>query len=123
PSAGGGDLSGTVTFTVNGKPISPALTATLNGTSPQMVSADLVLDKSVVPNGTGTYPVKAIFAPGAGNKYLGSDATSSAYIAKEHITLDYTGQTFVSTSRVGGTVGVQLSAKVTEDADGYLGNL
>jgi hypothetical protein len=42
-------------------------------------------------------------------------------VAKEDMTIDYTGLQFLNTSKAGGTVNLPVSAKVTEAQDGYLG--
>jgi hypothetical protein len=113
-----GALSGTVTFLLNGKPVSPALTATVSGGAPQTVTADLRLTTAIIPLGSGSYSLTAAFAPAAGSKYLSSSGTASPQpqIQKEDMTLAYTGLPFVNTAKAGGTVVLSVGASVTEDA-------
>jgi hypothetical protein len=124
--AGGGNLDGTVTFKLNGKPVSPPLTAALDSTkaASQTVTVDLLLSTTIIPSGSGSYSLTADFAPASGSKYLASNAASTAQIAKEDTSLEYSGDTLksTSTSASNSTATVNLAAVVREAADGSLGD-
>jgi uncharacterized repeat protein (TIGR01451 family) len=119
-----GPLSGTVTFKLNGKPITPALTGTVSGAAPQIVTADLLLSTTIIPSGSGSYSLTADFAPASGSKYLASSGSSTAQIAKEDASLEYSGDTLKTTSTTASnsTATVNLAAVIREAADGSLGD-
>src|SRR5439155_20202770 len=107
---------------INGKPVA-GVQATVSGASPQTVTAQITLDGTVIPLGAGSYPITADFIPAFGSSYLASGGSGTAAVVKEDMAIQYTGQTFVSTTRVGGSTSVQASALVTESQDGYLGTV
>ena len=122
--AGGGNLDGTVTFKLNGSPVTPpaALDSTKSGS--QTVTADLTLATAIIPSGSGSYPVTADFTPASGSKYLASSGASTTQIAKEDAALEYSGDMLKSTSTTASnsTATVNLAAVVREAADGSLGD-
>jgi hypothetical protein len=99
----------TIAFTLGTQSTSAA-----TGAATGVASGSITLNQ---PAGTPT--VKAAFATDA--YYLASEDSKTFTIAKETMELEYTGQTFLTTSKVGGTLTTQLSAKVTEQQDGTLG--
>jgi hypothetical protein len=119
-----GPLSGTVTFKLNGKPITPALTATVSGNAPQVVTADLLLSTTIIPSGSGNYSLTADFAPASGSKYLPSNGSSSAQIQKEDTSIEYSGDTLKATSTTASnsTATVDFAAVIREAADGSYGD-
>ncbi|GLC23682.1 MBG domain-containing protein [Roseisolibacter agri] len=68
-----------------------------------------------------SYPITC--SGGADNDYAFSYTAGSLGVTKEDMVLDYTGQTFVSTNRSGGTASAQLSVSVSESQDGNLGSV
>ena len=119
-----GPLNGTVTFKLNGKPVTPALTATVSGNAPQVVTADLLLSTAIIPSGSGSYSLTADFAPATGSKYLASGGTSTAQISKEDANLEYSGDMLKTTATTSSssTATVNLAAVIRELADGSLGD-
>jgi hypothetical protein len=72
--------------------------------------------KALVPAGTYTIRV-TITDPDGGSAY--QDVV--IIVSKENMTFTYTGQQFANTSKVGGTVTVNVAALLTEEQDGNLG--
>ena len=119
-TAGGQDVTGSVQFWVNGMSVGAANVNVSNGTA----TASLV---HTVSRPVGTYPLKAVFASSNAN-FGGSntDAQSPAptlQVAHEVMALEYTGQTFVATNKIGGTATVNVSALVKEQQDRSLGTV
>jgi hypothetical protein len=121
-----GAINGKVVFRLNGYPAAGVEVALSNAAwdanGRYVVTADLRLlatgANAIIPLGKGNYAVTAQFLPAATSKYLGSSGTTSSphpLISKEDMSIDYTGQTFVSTTKIGGMVVPLLSALVTEN--------
>ena len=121
-------LSATLTDTLTGDPISgktitfeidttPILTDSDSTDGSGSASADITLMRP-----SGTYTVTASFA--GDTSYMPSSDSVTFTINKEDVILDYTGDTFVYTA--GPTIDtapVRLSATLTQDDDGFPGDI
>jgi MBG domain (YGX type)/Carboxypeptidase regulatory-like domain/Bacterial Ig-like domain (group 3) len=83
----------------------PALTTTANSSSV-----------------AGTYPINIALGTLSAANYSFTLVGNTLTVTTESAKLEYTGDSLVATSKAGGSTTVKLSALVTEDADGYLGN-
>ncbi|HVM04742.1 MAG TPA: Ig-like domain repeat protein [Acidimicrobiales bacterium] len=120
-SAGGQDVAGSVQFWVNGTPVGTAPVVVSSGTAAAATLAHTVARPA------GSYPLKAGFTSTNAN-FAGSNTDSQSpaptlVVEHEKMELEYTGQTFVATNKVGGTASIAVSARVVEDQDGSLGTI
>ena len=75
--------------------------------------------RALVPE--GVYIVRIAVSDGSAANGTSDYLYVYINVSKETMSLEYTGQSFVSTPKVGGTATVQMSALVTEQQDGLLG--
>jgi hypothetical protein len=111
---GGGALQGTLLV---GKPIK--FTIGTQSASAATNSSGVAQTTITLNQPAGSPGVASDFAGDA--LYLSSGDSDPFTINKEDATIEYTGDTLVSTSKVGGTATVKLAASIQESLDGYLG--
>jgi hypothetical protein len=117
-SAGGQNVSGSVEFLVAGLSVGSAAVVVDSGAATATLAHTVNRPK-------GNYPMTARFTSSNTN-FTGSDTQApppNLEVTRENMTLEHTGMSFVNTTKAGGMATVNVSALVTESADGMLGAL
>jgi PKD repeat protein len=112
--AAAGPLAGTIDFTVDGASV---------GSAPVPNGGTVNLGPLTLAQSVGSHALTATFTPSSGN-YTSSSSVGTLTVAREDVSVQYTGDVFVGTTgSPTATAAVRLAAALTQDADGSAGDL
>ena len=112
--AAAGQLAGTVEFSVDGASV---------GRTPVTNGGTVSLGPLALARPVGSHTLAATFTPSSGN-YTSSTSVGTLTVAREDVSVQYTGDVFVPTTGAPtATATVRLAASLTQDADGAAGDL
>ncbi|HET9003189.1 MAG TPA: PKD domain-containing protein, partial [Gemmatimonadaceae bacterium] len=112
--AAAGPLAGTIEFSVDGASV---------GRAPVTNGGTVNLGPLALAQSVGSHTLAATFTPSSGN-YTPSTSVGTLTVAREDVSVQYTGDVFVGTTgSPTATASARLAAALTQDADGSEGDL